>query len=158
MFKYTHIEAIKRIIVSKGETISVAESVTAGILQSALSASNNASDFFQGGITVYNLGQKVRHLKVNPIHAQNCNCVSKEIAKEMALGVCELFVSDYGIGITGYATPVEESEFKIFCFFAVAHRGKIILSKKIDAKEGDAQEVQMFFAKVVLDELWSLLK
>lgn len=61
------INAIKDIIIGKEETIAVAESVTAGHLQTAFSAGIEASKYFQGGITAYNAGQKARHSRVDPI-------------------------------------------------------------------------------------------
>ena len=79
---------------------------------------------FQGGLTVYNLGQKCRHLGVNPIQALECNCVSDKVAVEMAISVCKLFTSDWGIAITGYSTPVPESDNKLFAYFAIAFQGR----------------------------------
>ena len=74
------VNTIKDILCQRKQTIAVAESVTAGHLQAALSSAVEASHFFQGGITAYNLGQKCRHLQVNPISAEGCNCVSEEVA------------------------------------------------------------------------------
>src|SRR5688572_3885424 len=88
------------------ETVAIAESVTAGLIMSNFSTAKNASNFFQGGITAYNLGQKVKHLNIEPIHADAANCVSERIAQQMASEVSKLFCSRWGIAITGYATPV----------------------------------------------------
>ena len=54
------IEALNEIrdrLTGNGESLAVAESVTSGHLQAALSSAENASHFYQGGITAYNLGQ-----------------------------------------------------------------------------------------------------
>jgi len=153
-----NIEQIKKAITSNRETIAIAESVTSGVLQTAFAAANGKEKFYRGGITTYSIGQKkFHHLLVDPIKAQDCNSVSKKVAEEMALGVCKLFSSDFGIGITGYATPIKESHFKMFCYFALTYRGKIILSKKITAQNGDAKDVQMFYAQEVLKEFGSYL-
>src|SRR5688572_33040104 len=101
-------DPVRDILLKRKQTVSVAESVTAGHLQVAFSLAENAMDFFQGGITVYNLGQKTRHLGVNPIHGIECNCVSEQIAVQMARQVNQLFLSDWGLAITGYASPVPE--------------------------------------------------
>ncbi len=90
------VNIIKDNLLQSKQTISVAESVTAGLLQSVISSGENASLFFQGGITVYNLGQKCRHLSIDPIHGSDCNCVSEKISQDMALNVCKLFISDWG--------------------------------------------------------------
>ena len=63
------VNSIKDTLQTKCETIAVAESLTAGLLQFALAAAEGASGYFQGGITVYNLGQKSRHLHIDPIDA-----------------------------------------------------------------------------------------
>src|SRR3954466_4454845 len=97
------LQSIKTILTNRKEKIAVAESVTAGDIQAAFSLSENALQFFEGGITVYNLQQKVRHLQINAENAKACNCVSEQTAAEMATGVSALFAVDWGISITGYA-------------------------------------------------------
>jgi len=114
LFDKTLVNNIKDIFIKHRETISVAESVTAGLLQCALASADNAIQYLQGGLTAYNLGQKSRHLQIDPIYAQSCNCVSDVIARKLAINVCDLFCSDWGIGITGYASAVPESDYKIF--------------------------------------------
>ncbi|MEJ7682887.1 MAG: nicotinamide-nucleotide amidohydrolase family protein [Segetibacter sp.] len=112
------INSVKDILADKEETLAVAESVTAGHLQAAFSAGIEASKYFQGGITAYNIGQKARHLHVDPILCNKVNCVAEKIAHTMATEVSKMFLSDYGIGITGYASIVPECEEEgIFAFF-----------------------------------------
>lgn len=138
------------------ETIAVAESVTGGLLQSAFASMQFALQFFQGGITVYNLGQKVKHLHIDPIYAQSCNCVSERIAKEMALNVCKAFHSTYGLGITGYDTPVPESGNRVFAYYAIAKNGTIVLFKKLNAK-GSSDEVKFFYINSIVEALKGIL-
>jgi nicotinamide mononucleotide (NMN) deamidase PncC len=73
---------ISQYMIRTEETVAIAESATAGLIMSNFSAAKNASFFFQGGITVYNLGQKTRHLNIEPIHADAANCVSERIAQQ----------------------------------------------------------------------------
>ena len=154
-FDQSAIDAIKSALVKSGKTIAVAESVTGGVLQAAFTQAKDASMFFHGGTTCYNLGQKARHLKVNAIHAEACDSVSKNIAEEMARGVQEMFGSDYGIGLTGYAATVPERGINsLFCFAAGSHQGKIIFSIKILAKNvEEGLEAQIFYANRVLKKL-----
>lgn len=147
------LESIRKKLKASKETISVAESVTTGLVQFALGQAEFASEFYQGGITAYNLGQKYRHLKVEPIFAQACDCVSSQVAKEMAINVCELFNSRWGLSITGYATPTPESGNKIFAFYAIAHKGRVIAAAKISSRKKDPYEVQVEFARTILDKL-----
>lgn len=141
------------------QTLAVAESVTAGNLQVAFSLAKNATLFFQGGITTYNIGQKCRHLRVEPTHAIEFNCVSKKVSEQMAKEVCHLFTADYGIGITGYASPVPEQNIEqLFAFVSIAKNNKIILSKKINAPRKGAAETQLYFAHHAIELLNSVLQ
>jgi len=128
------INAIKDIMVGKEETIAVAESVTAGHLQAAFSAGIEASKFFQGGITAYNLGQKARHLNVDPVLSNKVNCVAEKIADTMAIEVSKMFLSDYGVGITGYASIVPECEEEgIFAFYSLSYKKKLLKTDELPA-------------------------
>ena len=128
LFDKKAIEAIRSFLLSHKETIAVAESVTSGFIQAAFSTAEEASQFYQGGITAYNIGQKYRHLLIEPIYALACNCVSEKIAQDMDTQVCDLFHSNWGIGITGYAAPVPESDNKLYAYYAIAYQNKLVLS------------------------------
>lgn len=153
------INSIKDILVGSEETIAVAESVTAGHLQAAFSAGMEASKYFQGGITAYNLGQKARHLHVDPILAGKVNCVAAKIAHTMAIEVSKMFSSDYGIGITGYASIVPECEEEgLFAFFALAYKSEVVLTQKITCNEKRPSDVQVDYTNKVVDKIYSYLK
>jgi nicotinamide-nucleotide amidase len=145
------IDTIKDELVNRKQTLAVAESVTSGVLQAVCSAATEASKFFQGGITVYNLGQKTLHLGVEPIHALECDCVSEETAAQMATGICHLFNSDWGISITGYASPTPESGGKLFAYVAIAFKGAIVKSEKIKPLESEFFAVQLEYARKAID-------
>lgn len=153
MYRKEDTNKIKRYLVQRKETLAVAESVTAGHLQAAFSMADEASIFFQGGITVYNVGQKSRHLNIDPIMALACNSVSERVSAEMAIQACLLFCSDWGIGITGYATPVPELSIKtLFAIYAIAHKGKIVQRKKVICRNKTAVEAQLFYTSNVLND------
>ena len=159
MYNSQIIESIKEKIVAQNQTLSVAESVTSGHLQAAISLASEASRFFQGGMTAYNLGQKARHLHVNPIHATSCNSVSEIIADEMALNALKLFSSDWSIGITGYASPLPELGIKdLFAFYAIAFRSEIIHRGKVESEDLGALKVQIHYANHVLKALNNCLQ
>ncbi len=159
MYNIENINALKNELVDRVQTIAVAESVTSGHIQAALSLATNASKFFQGGITTYNIGQKCRHLNVDPIHAQACNCVSAKVAEEMAIHVSKLFISHWGVGITGYATPIPELGIKdLFAFYSIAYKGSIISTQRIITTENDPLKVQVYFANQVIKGLADFVK
>ncbi len=153
------INSVKEILAAKEETLAVAESVTAGHLQVAFSAGIEASKFFQGGITAYNIGQKARHLHIDPILCNKVNCVDEKIAHTMAIEVSKMFLSDYGIGITGYASIVPDCEEEgIFAFFSLSYKDKIVLTGKLTSSENKPDDVQVDYTGQVIQKVYEFLK
>lgn len=152
------VNAIKDILTQKKLTISVAESVTAGHLQAALSSAIEASQFFQGGLTAYNLGQKARHLQIDPIHAEPCDCVSEEVARTMALNVARLFTSQYSLAITGYASKMPEKGLTdLYAYYAIVFKNEVVLCEKITT-EKERVEAQVDYTWQVLRKLVTVLQ
>jgi PncC family amidohydrolase len=150
---------IKEELVKRKKTLAVAESVTSGHLQAAFSSANEASGFFQGGLTAYNAGQKCRHLNIEPIHALECNCISEHVTESMALEINKVFLSDIGVGITGYAAPVPELDVHhVFAYYAITFEGRVIASKKITSAKKDSIEVQLDYTNQVVDALAQCLQ
>lgn len=153
------LEEIKSLLIANKQTVAVAESVTSGHLQAAFSNATDAACFFQGGITAYNLGQKCRQLDVEPIQALECNCVSENISEQMAREVSRLFLSDYGIAVTGYATPVPEKGIdELFAYLCIVSGDQTLLIKKIMPGNTKAFDAQVAFTNVILTEFASVLK
>ncbi|GGH57300.1 PncC family amidohydrolase [Filimonas zeae] len=149
------IENIRHALLNREGTVAVAESVTSGHLQVAFSQAREASAFFQGGVTAYNAGQKTKLLEIEPICALKTNCVSQQIADDMALHANKLFLSHYAIGITGYAATVPEMNInELYAYIAIAYRNEVVGRLRV---EGDAQQdsfaVQLHYTKVALEQL-----
>ena len=87
MYKFDQdkIDKISEHLIKQGKTIAIAESCTSGLIQNVFSQAKKATLFYQGGMTLYNLGQKAKHLNVNPITSETCNSVSKEVAEKIAV-------------------------------------------------------------------------
>lgn len=151
---------LSNILTAENLTIAVAESCTSGLIQNVFSQAEDAMKFFQGGMTVYNAGQKAKHLGINPIAAENCNSVSNEISEKMAISIAEKFNAEIGISITGYAQPFpEENIHDCFAFIAISKNSEIILSKKIKGDKGkNLIENQEIYAEKVVKELLILMK
>jgi PncC family amidohydrolase len=153
------LEVIEKNLVKREETLGVAESVTSGNLQAALSLAENATEFFHGGLTLYNTGQKSRHLLIDPILAEKTNCVSERVAQSMAVGACVFFSSDWGIGITGYAAPVPEWNVKntLFAWYSIAYRGMVVATQKIEIKKMDMDKAQKHYVNTILKDFAKLI-
>jgi nicotinamide-nucleotide amidase len=89
----------------RGETISTAESLTAGAVSSALVSISGASDVFVGGVTAYRDEVKVSHLAVDAAVIEKYSVISEEVAIAMAKGAIKSFGSTWAIGTTGVAGP-----------------------------------------------------
>lgn len=145
------IDVIRDTLIENNQKLSVAESVTAGLLQAAMATAERALKFFEGGITTYNINQKVKHLHINREAGERCNCVSEQTVNEMALGVCRLFQTDWGIAVTGYATAVPESGHKLFAYYAISFRDKVIVTERIDLDDTlEAEEAQRLYVNKIL--------
>jgi len=85
-------------------TISVAESLTGGMLTSYLAAGPGASDWLQGGIVAYSAAVKQLVLNVGDVPV-----VSETAARQMARGAARLFHSDLAVALTGAGGPDGQS-------------------------------------------------
>lgn len=159
MYTKADVTPISSFLLKSGQTIAVAESVTSGHLQAAFSLADYAQEFYQGGITAYNVGQKARHLGVEPIHAQAHNAVSKQVAEQMALGAVKKFSSHWGLGICGYAAPVPELKVKVpYAHFALVYLGAVKVSRKLTTKTTSGRPTQEYYVKQILQAFASVLK
>ena len=155
---------LKKLILRKPAlTLAVAESLTAGQVQARIAAVSGASDYFLGGITAYNLEQKVRQLGVNRAHARSVNCVSQRVAVEMAAGAAKLFGSDLALATTGYAERAPKQKVNVpHAWWAICHRMRggavMVLSGQVEVPGADRVTVQERVADAVLTELVNYLR
>jgi PncC family amidohydrolase len=158
IFPIDDIEAIRTALLDNRQTLAVAESVTSGLLQAAFSQATDARQFFQGGITTYNIGQKCRQLRVEPVHALEYNAVSSQVAEEMTMHCSELFCSHYAIGITGYAAPVPEKDIDIpYAYFAIYGNNSLLTSDKLDGWKGPALDIQLHYIREMIKTFRKIL-
>jgi len=153
------IKNIKNLAIKKKLTISVAESLTSGKIQSVLASVSGSSKFFVGGITTYNIDQKVNLLGVDRTRASKCDSVSQYVSNQMSVGCQEMFKSDLAIGITGYSEPYEEENIEIpYCFYSIAYKGVIIDHGKIESVTRCRNTNRKLFAKRVITKLYEQIK
>ena len=96
---------ILEILSQRGETISVAESLTGGGLAEALSSLPGSSQIFLGSVTAYQAEIKNSVLQVPLELISEMGTVSEEVAVSMAAGVKDLMGSTWSISTTGVAGP-----------------------------------------------------
>ena len=99
------VEDALAVLREKGETLSTAESLTAGSLSSAITSIPGSSDVFLGGITAYQSSVKSSHLGVSEELITKHTVFSEEVAIAMAKGALKSFGSTWAISTTGVAGP-----------------------------------------------------
>ena len=97
--------SVLSLLVRRGETVAVAESLTAGLIGAALTGPSGASAAFVGGVLSYATDLKHRLLGVSAGLLEREGAVHPRVAAEMAEGVRELTGSTYGLAATGVAGP-----------------------------------------------------
>ena len=152
------LDELKNELTARGASISVAESITGGLVQNAIVELSGSSTFFEGGITVYSLDQKHKLLGIEYNHAQSVNCVSSIVAEEMVRGVCEMFGTNVGISTTGYSEPMLDKGVDYpFAYIAVCV-DDVLSVKKINAVGMRRNEARSFICNKAIELCLEQLK
>lgn len=125
------VEKIGKMLESKKQFFSVAESCTGGRIASEVTQSAGASSSFKGGVIPYETSLKTKILGVPKELIDRYNVVSIPVAEAMALKSKELFESDYAISTTGIAGPTKgdgDDEIGTVCI-AIASPSGVISEK-----------------------------
>lgn len=148
---------LHRLLSGRGDTLAVAESLTAGLLQSAIAEASGSSAYFEGGVTTYSAQQKMSLLHADGQTCERYNCVHPMVAEDMAFGVTLLFGTTIGVATTGYAEPNPqwgiEHPMAYYCIYldGDAHTGQV------DGPGLGRNEMREYVARYVLNELIELL-
>ena len=102
---YLKAKHLSDLLVSKGLTISVAESCTGGSLSSSLTSISGASSYFNCGFITYSNQSKIDMLGVSPESIEMYGAVSEKVAHEMVTGAGQRSRSNLAVSITGIAGP-----------------------------------------------------
>ena len=94
----------------EGQTLSIAESCTGGLVCDRITDVPGSSDYFKGGVVSYSIEAKARHLHISLDFIKTHGVVSSQVAKRMARGVQEAFQTTYGVSTTGVAGPTGGTE------------------------------------------------
>lgn len=140
--------ALAAVLLARGLTLGVAESLTGGLIASRLVDVPGASKWFRGGVVAYDTSVKQSVLAVpeGPV-------VTAEAAGAMAEGARRVLGSDIGLGITGVAGPDDqEGVAPGTVFVGLAMPGGDRLTRELHLP-GDRQRVRQFSAISALDLL-----
>ena len=98
-------ERIAARLKARGETISIAESSTAGLVSAALLAIPGASAYFMGGAVVYTRQSRSELLRVTEAELTGINPSTEAYALLFARKIRERLATTWSIGETGTAGP-----------------------------------------------------
>jgi nicotinamide-nucleotide amidase len=144
-------DAVAALLVERGRTLAVAESLTGGLVASRLVNVAGASRWFRGGVVAYASDVKADLLGVPPGPV-----VSEEAAEAMAVGVRERLGADIGLAVTGVAGPDPQDGHRPgTVFLAVADAGAEGdgTSVRLAKLPGDRERVRQFACISLLDFL-----
>lgn len=96
---------IGKLLTSKNNSLSTAESCTGGEIAHLLTTIPGSSNYYIGSVVAYDNSVKSRLLKVKEEAIIKYGAVSEEVVKEMAEGAREIFGTDFALATSGIAGP-----------------------------------------------------
>jgi nicotinamide-nucleotide amidase len=146
-------EVVGKLLTSSGETLSVAESCTGGLIGCRITDVSGSSVYFLEGAVTYSNEAKVHALGVSESTLGQFGAVSAETASEMASGMRNKASTDHSISVTGIAGPDGGSDEKPVgtVFIGYASRDKVKTIKVV--LPGDRNLVRWRASQAALDYL-----
>ncbi|MDT0650317.1 CinA family nicotinamide mononucleotide deamidase-related protein [Autumnicola edwardsiae] len=124
-------ETISKLLSSRNQFLSAAESCTGGELAAQFTLNPGASSCFKGSLVSYATQAKKEILNIPAELIEKYSVVSAEVAEKMATNAKEMFKSHYAIGTTGNAGPTKgESDADVGTVFIALATPNGVYSKK----------------------------
>ena len=96
---------LAEVLRGKGLTVSVAESMTGGMIGALITDQPGSSEYFIGGVIAYSNDVKRQELGVTSELLSSLGAVSREVAEAMADGVRSRLGTSLAVAVTGIAGP-----------------------------------------------------
>ena len=103
-------------LIERKLSLSFAESCTGGLLSKIMTDIPGASNYTKLNLVTYSNEAKMQMLQVKEETLKQYGAVSRECAREMALGLSDISDAEINVSITGIAGPDGDSEEKPICF------------------------------------------
>lgn len=101
-----------RLLLERGMRITVAESITGGLIAHRITQVSGSSRYFDAGFVTYSNESKSELLGVPEGLFASVGAVSEEVARAMALGARARAKSDVALAVTGIAGPTGGTDSK----------------------------------------------
>lgn len=144
---------ISIILWKAGETLSTAESCTAGQISSAITAVPGSSTYFKGGVVCYTDEVKNKLIGVPTDLLEEKGAVSREVAEAMMKGCLQTLDTTYALAVTGYAGPGGGAEAPVGTIWIAVGNAEECVTQKLDGDDGRDINLQ----RAVLTALQMLL-
>ena len=146
-------EVVGGLLRQLGETLSVAESCTGGLISRRITEVPGSSDYFIEGAVTYSNEAKIRRLNVSPDTLDRFGAVSAQCAQEMAAGIRRSAGTDHAISVTGIAGPGGGSEEKPVGTVFIGYSGPAGLKSIKIVLPGDRYLIRWRASQSALDQL-----
>lgn len=150
---------VYNILNERSLTLSVAESLTGGMLMEELTKIPGVSNVLKGGYVTYQTDLKERILGVNHKTIEDQTVVSAEVAKEMAERCLEKCQSDIALSLTGVAGPGPSDGFPAgTVFLGLAIKGRETKTKQLALTRRLREGVRISSVNEGLRFIWEAFK
>jgi len=146
-----------RLLISRGQTIAAAESLTGGLVAAALTAIPGASAAFRGGVVAYAADLKAAVLGVPDDLLARHGAVHPRIAEAMAEGARTRMWTTVGIATTGVAGP-DPAEGRPVGTVYIAVAGPARTTCQALALTGNRESIRVAAVESVLDLLLAAMR
>ena len=155
------VTAISEWFVRQGQTLSLAESCTGGLLSSAVTARPGASAYYLGSVISYSPQIKHDLLGVSWSLMKTMGEVSRPVAKAMAVGARRTLGSDWAISVTGIAGPsggTPDKPVGTVCFGICGPGIEMSTETRFESPSGvqaDRVKIQTETVRYALEYIWN---
>jgi nicotinamide-nucleotide amidase len=146
-------QVVGKMLADRGETVSLAESCTGGLIGMRLTEVAGSSKYFIEGVVAYANEAKMRGLGVPEQTLTDHGAVSTETAEAMAVGIREISGTDHAISVTGIAGPDGGTEEKPVGTVFIGYAGEKGVRSIKFLLPGDRELVRWRASQAALDYL-----
>ena len=143
---------VGRELTEAGATVSIAESLTGGLLGKRLTDNAGSSAYLLADIVAYSNEAKVEFLGVQPATLEAHGAVSEEVCREMAHGVRERTGATYALATTGIAGPGGGSDEKPvgLTYFGLAWEGGDNIRHRVFGRDREQIRFRVMYSTLLL--------
>ena len=139
--------AVGALLLERGLTLGLAESVTGGLVAARLVSVPGASAWFRGSVVAY-----ASEVKFDVLGVPEGPVVSEEAAAALAAGARQVLGADVGLGVTGVAGPDTQDGQAVGTVFLASDVHGDVDVRRIQLP-GDRERVRQFATISLLDLL-----